>query len=377
MFLGNVRNPLDVFMKFRQKRFLSGIHSTESFRAILERERARSERYGYEFSLVLFEVGSIDMDDGSAMRLGKAILPRKRSTDEVGWFDDGRIGIMLPNSSGEGPRKLARDICRKLNDGGPPPAYKIYEYPSDQLSTNTDPSHHTFQKTSNETKEKLDHLLGRTIPTWKRALDIIVSTLLLILLSPLFVMIAIAIRIGSPGPVFFKQERLGFLGKPFTCWKFRTMREGADAGVHQKHLQNLMRSEAAMTKLDNSRDPRIIPFGKLLRQTGLDELPQLFNILRGEMSLIGPRPCLRYEWEQYLLWQTRRMDTLPGVTGLWQVSGKNRTSFKEMMRLDLAYVKKGSLWMDIQIFLKTVPAIVVQMTDYLSNSKDGDYARFN
>jgi lipopolysaccharide/colanic/teichoic acid biosynthesis glycosyltransferase len=317
------------------------------------------------------------MNDGSAMRLANVILERKRSTDEVGWCDDERIGIMLPNSTAEGPRQFAQDISRKLNDTGPSPAYKIYRYPSDRLSIDTTPSHHTFQKTSKETKEKLDHLLSRTIPAWKRALDIIVSTLLLIFLFPLFLVIAIVIQIVSPGPVFFKQKRLGYLGKPFTCWKFRTMSVDADAAVHQKHLHNLIRSEAVMTKLDNTRDPRIIPFGKLLRQTGLDELPQLLNVLRGEMSLVGPRPCLPYESQQYRLWQTRRMDTLPGVTGLWQVSGKNRTTFNEMMRLDLTYVNKSCFWMDMQILLKTVPAVIAQISDHLSNGKDGDYAKCN
>ena len=141
------------------------------------------------------------------------------------------------------------------------------------------------------------------------------------------------------------------------------MHVNADTAVHQKHLQELMASGKEMTKLDNGKDHRIIPFGSILRATGIDELPQLVNVLLGEMSLVGPRPCLPYEADAFLPWQMRRFDAVPGLTGLWQVSGKNRTTFREMMALDVRYARKPALPLDVKIFLKTVPAIVRQVVD--------------
>jgi lipopolysaccharide/colanic/teichoic acid biosynthesis glycosyltransferase len=133
--------------------------------------------------------------------------------------------------------------------------------------------------------------------------------------------------------------------------------------VHQKHLRELMDGEKEMVKLDNGKDPRIIPFGYMLRASGIDELPQLLNILLGEMSLVGPRPCLPYEAAAFLPWQMRRFDAVPGLTGLWQVSGKNRTTFREMMALDIRYAKKPAFPLDAMIFLKTVPAVARQVAD--------------
>src|SRR5262249_30270381 len=160
--------------------------------------------------------------------------------------------------------------------------------------------------------------------------------------------IAIAIKAGSKGPVLFKQERVGFLGKRFVLFKFRTMMVDADASVHQAYVANLMKSNAPMTKLDARGDPRLVPFGRVLRASGLDELPQLINVLRGEMSFVGPRPGLPSEYNNaYLPRQRERLRTPPGLTGLWQVSGKNRTTFTEMIELDIQYIRKQSLWLDL------------------------------
>jgi lipopolysaccharide/colanic/teichoic acid biosynthesis glycosyltransferase len=147
------------------------------------------------------------------------------------------------------------------------------------------------------------------------------------------------------------------------CLKFRTMRCGAETATHQGHLQQLMKAEVPMTKMDAVGDRRIIPVGRLLRSSGLDELPQLVNVLRGEMSLVGPRPCLGYEAAQYLPWQRERFEAVPGLTGLWQVSGKNRTTFTRMIQLDIEYARTKSLWLDLKIVLKTIPALVTQMMD--------------
>ena len=175
------------------------------------------------------------------------------------------------------------------------------------------------------------------------------------------ILIGVLIRIVSAGPVLFKQERVGFLGERFLCYKFRTMHVNADTGIHQGHLNQLMNSDAPMVKMDSHGDPRIIRFGRLLRSSGLDELPQLINILRGEMSLVGPRPCVAYEYEKYLPWQRERFNTVPGLTGLWQVSGKNHTTFTEMIHLDIRYARSKTLWLDLKIILLTIPTLLGQM----------------
>jgi lipopolysaccharide/colanic/teichoic acid biosynthesis glycosyltransferase len=198
---------------------------------------------------------------------------------------------------------------------------------------------------------------------WKRRLDILLILLALPFLIPLVLLVVLLIRCGSCGPILFMQERVGFRGQRFMCFKFRTMYVDADTRTHQGHLHQLMNSNTPMTKMDSKGDPRIIPFGLLLRASGLDELPQLINVLRGEMSLVGPRPCLPYEYEKYLPWQKERFGTLPGLTGLWQVSGKNKTTFVEMIQLDIKYAKNKTVWQDLKIILMTVPALIIQMLE--------------
>jgi len=202
------------------------------------------------------------------------------------------------------------------------------------------------------------------MPGWKRALDILLIVAAFPLVVPLALAVTVVIRAVSAGPALFKQERVGHRGGRFMCYKFRTMHVNADTGVHQGHLNHLMSANVPMVKMDAQGDPRVIPFGPLLRSSGLDELPQLINVLRGEMSLVGPRPCLAYEYDRYLPWQKERFNTVPGLTGLWQVSGKNRTTFVEMIRLDIAYARNVNFWLDLKIILKTVPALIVQMRDH-------------
>ena len=201
------------------------------------------------------------------------------------------------------------------------------------------------------------------VPPWKRVLDITGILLALPVVLPLMLFIAVAIKVLSPGPVFFKQERIGHRRQRFLCWKFRTMKTGANTVGHERHVQQLLQSGAPMTKLDAAGDPRLIPFGAMLRAMGLDELPQLINVWCGEMSLVGPRPCMAYELENYLPWQCARFDTLPGLTGLWQVSGKNKTTFAEMISLDICYARSKSLWCDVKIMAKTLTVLASQVRE--------------
>ncbi len=208
------------------------------------------------------------------------------------------------------------------------------------------------------------------VPGWKRFLDLSCILLSLPLWLPIMGLISLAIMVVSPGPILFRQERIGYRGRRFSCLKFRTMLVGADTAVHKSHLHSLMNSRAPMKKLDVAGDPRLIPLGALLRSTGLDELPQIINVLRGDMSLVGPRPCVPYEYEAYRPWQKERIKGLPGLTGLWQVSGKNKTTFEQMIHLDISYLRSKSIWLDLGIMLKTVPALLQQVKELLTQIKD-------
>lgn len=200
------------------------------------------------------------------------------------------------------------------------------------------------------------------IPRWKRLLDVTIIVVTAPLWLPVSFLIGIWIKISSRGPVFFKQERVGYLGRPFTMWKFRSMAEGASHQCHEDHWETLIEGDLPMTKLDAS-DSRLIPGARLLRALGLDELPQLINILRGEMSFVGPRPSTVREFEQCDEVARRRADVLPGITGFWQVNGKNRLTFREMIAWDLAYQSAMSPLTDLRVLVETIPAMISQWND--------------
>jgi lipopolysaccharide/colanic/teichoic acid biosynthesis glycosyltransferase len=213
-------------------------------------------------------------------------------------------------------------------------------------------------------REERTKILARGI---KRGIDIAGGSLALILLSPLLLAISILIKVTSQGPVLFRQTRIGQHGNQFLFLKFRSMYTGSDTALHQDYVTQFIAGKASMHKSAHGEkkafkimdDPRVTPLGRLLRRTSLDELPQLLNVLKGEMSLVGPRPPLPYEFTRYDLWHLRRMiDAKPGITGLWQVSGRSRTSFDEMVRLDLRYAKKWSLGLDLMILLRTPGAVI-------------------
>jgi exopolysaccharide production protein ExoY len=204
---------------------------------------------------------------------------------------------------------------------------------------------------------------GDTTPLWKHMLDVSCTLLSLPIWLPILVCIALWIKIASPGPIFFRQERVGYRGRHFMILKFRTMKVNVETRSHERHLEQLIHANCPMTKLDASGDPRIIWGGRILRATGLDELPQLLNVLRREMSLVGPRPCTPHEFQRYQPWQQERVNAAPGLTGYWQVNGKNKTTFSEMIKMDIFYTKNMSFWLDLTIMLKTFPAIFIQLVE--------------
>jgi exopolysaccharide production protein ExoY len=201
------------------------------------------------------------------------------------------------------------------------------------------------------------------VPSWKRILDVTCILVSMPFWLPIVILLTIWIKLASSGPIFFRQERVGHRGKRFMILKFRTMKVNVETQSHERYLEQLIHGDRPMTKLDASGDPRIIPGGRILRAMGLDELPQLLNVLRGEMSLVGPRPCTPHEFSRYQVWQHERVNAPPGLTGYWQVNGKNKTTFTEMINMDIYYTKNMSLLLDLMIMVKTFPAVITQVIE--------------
>ena len=224
--------------------------------------------------------------------------------------------------------------------------------------------HHTLRVWENVQESSGEAAYGKVVgvPIWKRVFDVICILLSMVFWLALVVLVALWVKMVSPGPIFFRQERVGYRGSRFLLFKFRTMKVNVETQSHERHLEQLIDGNVPMTKLD-SGDPRIIAGGRILRALGIDELPQLFNVLRGEMSLVGPRPCTPYEFQRYKDWQRERVNALPGLTGYWQVNGKNKTTFTEMVQMDIWYTRKLSPWLDFAIMVKTVPTIIVQLLE--------------
>jgi len=222
-----------------------------------------------------------------------------------------------------------------------------------------------------------DWTAAARLPRWKRPFDLAFLLATAPLWLPLMAIIMWVIKLVSPGPAFYRQERVGHRGQPFMIFKFRSMKVNAETGTHERYVAQLMEQGAPMIKLDGA-DPRLIPLGRFLRATGLDELPQIFNILRGEMSLVGPRPCTTVEFARYELWHKARVNAHPGITGFWQVNGKNKTTFNEMIAMDLFYLGHRSIWLDTVIIVRTIPVIfqevLASVRSRLSSTKAQQFA---
>lgn len=341
------------------KTVVSSIHSRKKFQHLLQRERILSDRDDSELSMVLFHSSNGSIPAAKYEELIRTIDTRSRSADEVGWFSSKSIGVILPFTCQTGAKQFAAKVKNQLSGktNGSLFAYSIYS-----RMPKVDPAKPLSLVKDNLTdciSEDLVHsAFVKKMPVWKRGMDIVGSIAGLLLSSPIFLILSLYIKIVSPGPIFYKQKRVGFKGKQFSFLKFRTMKTGNKVSSHQSHLKDLINSEKPMEKLDNTVDDRIIPGGRIIRKLSIDEVPQFINILKGEMSLVGPRPCIPYEAEEYLRWHTHRFDIVPGLTGLWQVSGKNKMTFKQMIRLDITYSENISLWRDIKIILFTIPTVI-------------------
>ena len=349
----------------------------ETFKRMIAIERKRTERSRKPFLLMLLETGEYHASEKNGKVIASvlsALLESTRETDVIGWYkDSSSVGAMftelvIENRSSILSTMLSR-VSSILED-------KLTFEQFNQISI----SFHFFpdkwddeepKRPSNPTLypdlSKRDSAT-RVFSGIKRVMDVVGGTLILALCSPVLFVIAVAIKVSSKGPVFFRQRRIGQYGKPFTFLKFRSMYVDNDPGVHQEYVTQLIAGHAQLNPTNGNghgtgiykltNDPRITRVGALLRRTSLDELPQVLNVLRGEMSLVGPRPALPYEVAAYQTWHRRRvLEVKPGITGLWQVSGRCRVKFDEAVRLDIRYARNWSPWLDIKILLRTPRAV--------------------
>ena len=350
---------------------VSSLLDVSLFRSGLMLERKRAERSHKPFALMLLHLHQLldcAASEKTVKGLVSALASTTRETDLTGWYEaEVVLGVIFTeidlagnNSVLEGLQKrIAKAIANQIGDVSRI-TITVHVFPEDvRHDSSGDVADAMLYPDLSKSAKK--HRVGLAI---KRASDVVMSAFLLVLLSPLFAAIAAAIKLGSKGPVFFRQERLGKLGVPFQCLKFRTMQVNNSSKVHQDFVQNFIQgkekqpagAECKVFKI--THDPRVTCIGRLLRRTSLDELPQLWNVFVGNMSLVGPRPPVRYEYEMYDLWHRRRvLEVRPGITGLWQVSGRSRTRFDEMVRLDLRYSRSWSLWLDLVILLRTPRAV--------------------
>jgi exopolysaccharide biosynthesis polyprenyl glycosylphosphotransferase len=324
----------------------------------LRLEKLRADRSKTPLSIALFLMSPAD---GNARRGTRHMLKHlctvTRETDIKGVTDAGTLGLILPDTDETGTRICLEKILR--TNGRVRCSVVAATYP-DRL----------FEAVLNQAQGRPDPLcmdLAEEAPyrfaqAVKRGVDILGALFAILLFLPVMLAAAAAIKIFSPGPVIFKQNRLGWRGKKFSCYKFRSMYCHADDRVHREFVTNLIEGRLEKVNQGEEKNPfykikddvRITRVGKILRKLSLDEIPQLFNVLKGDMSLVGPRPPLPYEVEKYEPWHFRRiLEAKPGITGLWQVNGRNRTTFEEMVRLDLRYAHTWSLWLDFKILAKT------------------------
>jgi lipopolysaccharide/colanic/teichoic acid biosynthesis glycosyltransferase len=325
------------------------------FATAVAREQKRVDRSDRAFAIL-----TVELSEGSSAELLRevvgAVAAATRGADLIGWLRRDEAVVVLLTDLHEPnfaqavnlESRLRRDLATFV---GTAESRRF----SVRLQVHTNTRRTALQPESRQ--ERLHDVL-------KRTLDLAGSLSLLTLLSPVLLLVAAAVKLTSKGPILFRQERVGLGMKPFTMLKFRSMRTNAGHGVHQAYVTQFINGGAAAAaaapgvfKLTN--DDRITPIGRFIRKTSLDELPQLLNVVRGDMSLVGPRPPIKYEVDQYKGWHRRRMlDAKPGLTGLWQVTGRSRTTFDEMVRLDLRYARISSLWTDLKILLLTPRAVI-------------------
>ena len=341
------------------------------FGSMLCLERKRAERSGRRLVLLLFKASASRSTTCRQVfeKIALFLAKSARDTDITGWYREHQtlgvlftevpathstiVGILSAKANAIVLEALGADGAREIN-------VSLHVFPDD--FEGPDGGRRAFSILYPDLAREMES--KRISVAAKRSIDVLGSLVLLVLLFPLLLLIACLVRLTSSGPVLFRQHRLGHFGETFTFLKFRSMRANADPSIHQQYVKRLITKQTRSTEHESGSefklkgDPRITRVGAYLRRTSLDELPQLFNVLRGEMSLVGPRPPLPYELEVYESWHRRRLLSKPGITGIWQVAGRSRVTFDDMVRMDLQYARTWSLWLDIKLLVQTPFAVL-------------------
>ena len=337
----------------------------KAFLRELDREKRRSERSGAPLSLVLYQFDAEAAGNShQASELVEALHSSKRVTDILGHVGDGKIAVLCPDTDEAGVKGFMKKIEQGTGDhlcfAGVAATYPDDLFDNLARGTATPTVFQPFLDTD---------VAGEPAGAYplKRALDFAGALVLLCLAAPIMLLVAAAVRLTSRGPVIFKQTRVGRGAYPFTFYKFRSMQIDGDDSVHRAFVTQLIEAgdgaaalgDGAAAAFKIRSDSRVTPIGRLIRRTSLDELPQLFNVLKGDMSLVGPRPPIPYEATKYQPWHLRRLLSVnPGMTGIWQVEGRSRVPFNEMVRMDLRYIRNCSFWLDLRILAKTLPVVL-------------------
>jgi lipopolysaccharide/colanic/teichoic acid biosynthesis glycosyltransferase len=352
-----------------------GVLDEESFHRTISLERKRTERSRKPFLLMLLDLGNClpsDKDGKTLAKILAALSLATRETDVTGWYaNHSVVGVMFTeigiDSRGSILSTMMTRVSETLRSN-----LSLDQFNRISISFHLFPEdwdHDMPERPSNPTLypdlSRRDQS-KKLFCVMKRLMDVVGSVLALVLFAPAFLAVAAAIKLTSKGPIFFEQRRVGQYGKSFVFLKFRSMHVNNDATVHKEYVRQLIAGQAERNGSENGKgvfkitnDPRVTRIGSFLRRTSLDELPQFINVLRGEMSLVGPRPAIAYEVEAYDIWHRNRvLEAKPGITGLWQVTGRSKVTFDEMVRLDLRYAKSWSPWMDLLILLRTPGAVV-------------------
>jgi lipopolysaccharide/colanic/teichoic acid biosynthesis glycosyltransferase len=327
--------------------------TVEDFRRQAARERVRADRNSLPFSILAIELPGDRSTHRDFIFLARVLDRRLRITDTSGFLEDGRVAVLLPETPKAGAWKVASDICDLYPVGRERPSCEVYIYP-DESGPQADERQERGVHVPSDVTDQLGSLFLHPTPMIKRAVDVLGATFGLLIVAPFILLVGIVIKISSPGPVFYSQLREGYGGRRFRMYKLRSM--CVDAHQLQSALRAFSVQDGPAFKMQH--DPRTTWIGRLLRRTSLDELPQLWNVLVGDMTLVGPRPLPIEESMQCALWQRRRLAVVPGLTCIWQVRGRSTVSFEEWMRMDLEYLHHRSFIYDVRLLLGTIPSLV-------------------
>jgi lipopolysaccharide/colanic/teichoic acid biosynthesis glycosyltransferase len=339
-------------VRTQRSRSILNVHD---FRLAVDRERSRADRTGIPLTILAIELPPDHRSLRDVAFLSRLLCQRLRATDTAGYLSDGRVAVLLPDTPKTGAWKVASDLCDFFPVGSARPSCEVYVYPDDGTSTRGE-QHSRLAQPNDRIVVSVEALFAQPTPILKRAVDVAGAFVGLLMSAPLMLAVAAIIKVTSPGPVFFSQLREGHGGRQFFMYKFRSMRVGAHQ--EQSSLRGLSEQDGPAFKMRH--DPRITWIGGILRKTSLDELPQLWNVLVGDMSLVGPRPLPVEESIQCAPWQRRRLDVKPGLTCVWQVRGRSTVTFESWMRMDIEYLQRGSFSFDVKLLLSTIPSLLLR-----------------